>query len=167
MSTEQNTDELFADLRKTVAGDTSPAQTPSEATEDTAATQALPEVQSPTEPLPKADPLPAYSPAATGEAPRPAGPGPSMPNYHQAPQGPAPAMPPTPVAPVAAPPAQRSGVRVGLLVWAAILIAAGLMILGRVFFPFASAPVVVAILMGGLGVIFLIGAITASVKRKN
>lgn len=57
--------------------------------------------------------------------------------------------------------------RIGLLVWGGILIILGLVPLLRTVFPWVPAPSGAVFLLAGLGVVFILGAISSMKKHRN
>jgi|GEM_PF-5320529 len=189
MSKDPDTEQLFADLRKTLDSQDTKVD---EATLGPAVnwreaeTTQMPSTESPAKQTPSEDtagPTPLRSTTQDSAAPDSSAPErtKTMPHttFTDTSSKPAesdtwnmdaPTPAPTPVststsAPVPAP--QKNGIRVGLLVWGALLVVAGIFILLTLFLPNIGGPVVMATMLIILGVFFLIGAVVSGVRKKG
>ncbi|MSS85167.1 hypothetical protein FYJ24_10435 [Actinomycetaceae bacterium WB03_NA08] len=72
-----------------------------------------------------------------------------------------------PATPAPAPVSKGSRVRVGLLIWAGLLIIGGLWIVFLLAFPGAGVGITLASLLGIFGIIFIVGAIAVAMKKDS
>ena len=187
MSKEPDTEQLFADLRKSLNAEenaTNPAGSDKERPSDSLTTEAsaiddtvTKEINTETEASGPAADWRTAETASTyvdDEASDQTAPQPSIPDRTKTmPQTkihdtPAPATTSeTWRAEAVTPSAPKHGIRVGLLVWGALLVVSGIFIMLTLFLPTIGGPIVMATMLTILGVFFLVGAVASAVRKKG